>query len=79
MIVTIGGFSIELSGAVTYDRYQEVIKLKGLMDQLNDVRQLMIIESAKGTSLELRRLREKAKRLDTRVAKQRAIVNGKTS
>lgn len=74
--VAIGDLKIELSGAVTHERYQEAIKLKSLLDQLRDVQELIIQESANGASLQLRRLREKAKRLQTRIAAQRAILNG---
>lgn len=74
MIVTIGNFTIELSGAVTHERYQEAIKLAGLVGELKDVDQLIITESAKGVSLNLRRLREKHKRLEARITAQRALV-----
>lgn len=54
---------------VTHETFKRLRERASLESQLLDTRELVIKESANGTSRELRRLREKVKRLERRIEK----------
>lgn len=72
MLVTYGGLSVELSGKVTHERFQDVIRLAALTDQLRDLQHCIITSATKGDGAELARLQQKQRRLQTRIQDQRA-------
>jgi len=59
---------------LTHADFQRVVQLASLEAQLADVQQLVLQESAKGPSLKLRRLREKASRLESRIENTRLLT-----
>ena len=70
MILRAGGrvFEIKPTG-VTHETFKRARELADLESELLDLKQLILKESANGASRELRRLREKAKRLERRINK----------
>lgn len=78
MIITVGTFQIELTGAVTHERYQQVIKLALLTNELKDTDHLIIAATAQANGNEIKRLRSKRQRLEGRIEQQKALVHNQT-
>ena len=59
---------------VTHETFKRACELASLEAQLTNLKALIVKESANGSSRELRRLREKAGRLEKRIANNETVA-----